>query len=279
MTTPKTTTKNEFLTALREHRGSFRVARLARDENGITRGTPWIYFDEASEEQLEKCNVRELLRDEVVLDVDEPTHAEATARAAQLFLHLERDGLGFEVWDTGSVGYHLHLQFPELAMLDEPAQKRARAAIIARYGCDPAKKTGMIAIEHAAHFKTGRPKIFLGGIPGTNVLPPYAREAAEDMPQITPADPATRRDDARFRRFLWHVLARDKKLHKVLQGDFSDFDDDGFRAEMSAVSRLVRWGFTDHDVYAVMYAANTKYWGKRSEKYRRDTLARAKGEK
>lgn len=135
-------------------RGPFRIAHLCKDFS-----TKWMPWNDSPEWLKWNATVREIFRDEVILDFDGPTKEECSDLAVDATLLLRDAGYNFGLWSTGSKGFHLHMRFSEMKDFSEQQKKNARLHFIKKYNADPAKQSGLIAIEHKPHFKTGKPKI------------------------------------------------------------------------------------------------------------------------
>lgn len=106
----------------------------------------------ARDEFINLASHRSLLKNEVILDVDEKknfTSIEEHARA--ICKGLIELGISFRVYSTGSKGYHIHCySYRDIGN---------RTAILSFFGCD-VQKTGkaLIAIEGQPHWKSGKVK-------------------------------------------------------------------------------------------------------------------------
>ena len=96
---------------------------------------------------LEKCNQRQILPNEIVLDLEDPAQLQITQERLKIL------GLTFSVFATGSRGYHIHIFFNHEISDDQ------RIKILQLFGADPQKTSkSMIALEYATHWKSGKIK-------------------------------------------------------------------------------------------------------------------------
>ena len=97
---------------------------------------------------FEQINQRQILPNEVVLDIEDPK------QLPNILQQLKKWDWEFKVFETGSRGYHIHLFNSEDFTTDE------KEFIITKLGADIQKgsEKNMIALENFPHFKTGRPK-------------------------------------------------------------------------------------------------------------------------
>ena len=77
----------------------------------------WKLKSQCSKEELKQANLRTLRNDEVVLDVEDPK------QLPQIVKDLMVNEFNFNVWRTGSKGFHIHLKFPELELKEESRRK------------------------------------------------------------------------------------------------------------------------------------------------------------
>ena len=97
---------------------------------------------------LEKCNQRQILPCEVVLDLEEKKQLAPTIEK------LNKFGQEYYVFSTGSRGYHIHLFF------NRALKKEEKQKIIEYFGADTMKSGDkcLIALEFAPHWKSGKVK-------------------------------------------------------------------------------------------------------------------------
>lgn len=125
-----------------------------------------------------RTNLRAVLPDEVVLDIDAENAQARTAKLKRILACLGEQRYSYEIWFTGSRGHHIHLLFPEMLSLQAEERVNVRKWFIRLYDADIAKQSGVIALEGAKHFKTGQPKeLFLSKKTAEpNVLPAECKE-------------------------------------------------------------------------------------------------------
>lgn len=126
----------------------------------------WKKFDDCSEEELEKANLRSILPVEVVLDLEQEIELD------RIKLLLKAYKLNYYIWSTGSRGFHINLFFKDLDKFEKEARKEIRRVLIKRFRTDESKSSedGLLAIENKKHFKTGREKILIDMKEGWNTL-------------------------------------------------------------------------------------------------------------
>ena len=146
--------------------------------NGNTKSTKWRKFSEAIflidfdgyceykkfKWFFEKCNQRQILPNEIVLDL------ENSKRYELILNRLIEEKLFFRAYSTGSKGYHFHLFFDKILTPED------KGVIIKYFDCDIQKSSDktMIALEFEPHWKSGKPKsitydnLYLNGEIGYN---------------------------------------------------------------------------------------------------------------
>ena len=154
-----------------------------REGRTIETWPAWKDDKDCSPFELEQANLRYLKNDEVVLDIDEPEKLKNIIRA------LVKLGYTFQVWKTGSKGYHINILFGEVGILVDSKKKLIREWFAIHYCTCLSKKTGMLALENRPHFKTGILKEIITDHKASynNVLPLMALEylKEKDQPQQT----------------------------------------------------------------------------------------------
>ena len=116
----------------------------------------WVYYSKSSTNQKLLSKHRSIFNDEIILDIEEPE------RLKEVVTKLEKNKYNFNIWDTGSRGFHISIIFPELLYFDEKTRKYIRKFFIEKYDCDLMKMNGMIALENEEHWKgTGKIKSLL----------------------------------------------------------------------------------------------------------------------
>jgi hypothetical protein len=147
--------KSEHLRMLHELHGGYELAQIYRLANDALVCSKRLTYQEAVKSGLffEVANLRTLLSDEVLFDFESQTEAYEGMQK------LDEDKLSYTIWKTGSRGFHAHAYFRELAAYLEDVRQDIRLMLINKYGADPAKKAGLLALEYAPHFKTGRYKV------------------------------------------------------------------------------------------------------------------------
>jgi len=111
----------------------------------------WKAYADCSDKERGQINVRQVMSDEVPLDMESP---EQLFKAVAL---LEEKKLSYKLWATGSRGFHVFLQFPDLLNYPQQVRNAVRNRVIREFGGDitKASEITMLALEYAPHFKTG----------------------------------------------------------------------------------------------------------------------------
>ena len=101
---------------------------------------------------FEQINQRQILPNEIVLDIEDPTQLKPILQKIRDFGWDENEIIVFE---TGSRGYHVHL------FGDKDMNEKEKEAIVGRLGADIQKcsEKNLIALENVPHWKTGRLKL------------------------------------------------------------------------------------------------------------------------
>lgn len=156
--------QREYIQECCNRYGDFKVAKAWKDTNGQAHWTKWMSVLECwhSDEGLrflDIVNNRTIFPCEIVLDVDKEPIKE---KFDNIIKYLDGKSIQYKAYFTGSKGYHIHLICHSL-VLDKnisDLKKDIRSFLIRKFDCDLAKNTdnAMIALENAAHWKTGRTK-------------------------------------------------------------------------------------------------------------------------
>jgi hypothetical protein len=117
----------------------------------------WRKWNECNDNEKNEANLRELFSNEVVLDVEDKKLLEQTQAI------LSAEDVNYEIWDSGSRGFHVHIFFDELSKKDETYKKVLRRKFIIKYSADLAKATehSLIARPNKLHFKTMKQKTLM----------------------------------------------------------------------------------------------------------------------
>jgi len=133
----------------------FRLASLTKFPDGSVLSSKWKTYsqlifplDVKQDSKIDSINNREILPNEVVVDLEEKENINAVIKK------LKQDNLPFYVFDTFSRGYHVHIFFKTALTKDE------KLLIIQRYGGDEQKahQGTVIALEFATHYKSNKIK-------------------------------------------------------------------------------------------------------------------------
>lgn len=166
--------KFEFLQTLFNKGGDYKLHSMKNNLQPLWDN--WKYYSACTEQDKTESNLREILPNELILDIDEPS------LLAEIKQELGVLRWSYELWSTGSKGYHIRLEFPRLAELNEDIRKTSRKIVISHFGCDTAKQSGMLALENVGHFKTGKIKSLIESVNvGVNEFPEDTIKFAERL--------------------------------------------------------------------------------------------------
>ncbi len=106
-------------------------------------------------EELEQANLERSKPNEIILDLEDP------AKIDKLIAKLDELNFSYEIWATGSRGYHAYLIFDKLEEFPLELREAIRLILITFFECDVrlAKENQFIASKNKQHFKTGVIKI------------------------------------------------------------------------------------------------------------------------
>ena len=145
----------------------FELAYATLSDEGVPIWSKWRSYmelmflsDKKKVEFIEKANNRTILKNEIVLDVDENPTIEKFNKICD---SLDKRGYSYKGYFTGSKGYHIHVNDDMLLSFGRVARETMKLNLIRKYGCDEQKahERCMIALEHAPHWKTGKRKKLL----------------------------------------------------------------------------------------------------------------------
>ena len=157
--------KKEFLELLYEEKGDYKI-HYVNKEVGVRTWKKDMYYTQAKNIDIEQCNLRRILAEELILDIEGPNQLPLIK---QKLLH---DGWAYELWSTGSRGFHIRIMIPELKKIERDVRNKFRKGVIQDYQCDVSKanEDTWIAVEYADHFKSGNQKTLLETKEGRNTL-------------------------------------------------------------------------------------------------------------
>jgi predicted transcriptional regulator len=114
-------------------------------------------ISELSKEEIEKINLIKQQPNEIILDIEEKY------KLPQIKDKLKAKAWDYEIWDTGSRGFHISVKFRNLAQLDLELRDRIRKYIINEFETDDkmAKESQWMACPWSIHFKTGNYKLLV----------------------------------------------------------------------------------------------------------------------
>jgi hypothetical protein len=101
---------------------------------------------------LERVNQRQILPNEIVLDLEEKSQLPIAKKL------LDKFGWTNYIFSTGSRGYHIHIFF------DKDLTDDSKKFVIRAFGADMMKagKKTLIALEYSKHWKSGKEKVMVG---------------------------------------------------------------------------------------------------------------------
>ncbi len=126
-----------------------------KKEGDETKHTKWKKYSEIvstidlnEEYKIEYINQRQILPNEIVLDIEEKDNIKEIVK--EVSKHFKK----FYIFDTGSNGYHIHIFF------DDKVPEKLKLSIIKHFKADTQKasKKTLIALENCPHWKTGKVK-------------------------------------------------------------------------------------------------------------------------
>ena len=141
----------------------FFVAGTFKQKDGVIGFSKWKKYSEAvfpidfdgscredwkTQKFFEQINQRQILPIEVVLDIEDKNQIKPIVEK------LEKWKWDYEIWDTGSRGYHIHI------ISKEEFNQEEKEAFIRNLGTDMQKCSDkcLIALENCPHWKTGNLK-------------------------------------------------------------------------------------------------------------------------
>ena len=222
-------TKSEWLATLYYEFGKqhspMRLTSAYTDEEGEVQFTKWVnYLDAQSDLTLiNKCNQREQLKNEIILDFDKGTFEEYKA----LIQKVKDDGLKFYAYATEEGrARHIHTFWDGLAGLKPSDRKEIRRRIIKTYGCDPNLDTDahVIPLEYSWHWKTGKEKKLIEENPGINDSHQIIQQIEESKSKTltgisTIVDPVHKRE---ITEDLAHSFQQNNKVHTTREDERSE---------------------------------------------------------
>lgn len=161
--------KQEFLQQIYKAFGDFDLWYIkdyvVDAKKAIPGWSHWKKYTECTEADLLEANLRSVLKEEIILDIEDPQNF------APILGQLDRMAIAYMAFDTGSRGYHISMIFPELTEKPNNEVTLIKDQIIKHFGCDISKKSerNLIALEYMPHFKTGRLKKLYTFRSGNNI--------------------------------------------------------------------------------------------------------------
>lgn len=133
----------------------FELCGMKKEGDKITT-TKWVKYSKLimplnswDSWKIDWVNNRTILPNEIVLDIEEKNKLKEVVDKLYKYKFL-----GWNVYDTGSRGYHIHLYFADAI------SKKTKEFFIREFGADMTKSGDrvMIALENCPHWKTGKIK-------------------------------------------------------------------------------------------------------------------------
>jgi len=117
----------------------------------------WKKWNECTDKEKEEANLRELFSNEIILDIEDKSLLNSAKNV------LFSEDINYEIWDSGSRGFHVHMFFNDLKDKDETYKKMIRRKFIIKYEADLAKASEhtLIARPNKLHFKTLKQKTLI----------------------------------------------------------------------------------------------------------------------
>ena len=146
-------------------------------ETGETKFTKWRKYIEAQADEsfIQKCNQREQLKNEIILDLDEGNVDDYL----KLISILREDGIKFYAYKTKEGrARHIHTFWKNLATIPKKDREQIRTRFIKKYHCDLSLKSDahVIPIEFQKHWKTSQLKELISEEPGFNEAKYFVEE-------------------------------------------------------------------------------------------------------
>ena len=140
--------KIKYLNSLKKEYGSIRVHYVNIPEDELWQTDKTLL--ELSESELETANLIRIKPSEIILDLEEKEGLQ------KIIDKLTEKSWSYEIWDTGSRGYHIYLEFKELIKYNLDTRNSIRKKIIREFECDESKssESTWIAMPWANHIKT-----------------------------------------------------------------------------------------------------------------------------
>lgn len=132
--------------------------------DGEKRFSKWVYYLDATEQDINSATHRTLLKNEVVLDFDpekDQSLNDLTRKVILVCKELKHKKLDYECYFTGSRGYHIHIFIKDMLFIEDKYKRQEyRVNIIKFFGAEIQKNTENVAIalEGVPHWKSGKVK-------------------------------------------------------------------------------------------------------------------------
>ena len=162
-----------YLQRLCNKYGNFRVAYLKLKDDRDVIHSKWKNVLECWESEdgikfLSIANNREPLPNEIFIDLDQETNKETREQTFNLICDfLEKDKINYIGYKSGSKGYHIHVYYNKLALMNKQEREFVRThflkKIIEMSDSIKYSDNAMLAIENVPHWKTGNKKIRVRG--------------------------------------------------------------------------------------------------------------------
>jgi len=232
------TTKFEYLDKIRKQYPSTII--LFYDKETNQKWSESKEIKDCSDIELEQANLLRILPHQIIIDIENKELLNDTIEKIQ-----EKDW-GYEIWDTGSRGYHIYLEFDNIEILDLDVRQMIRKFIINFFNADLAlsKDAQFIACPHGRHFKTGKIKHLLESNYKMNSMSNDIIQLAKEETTIGQTVKTDITDD-RFKNYL-----NDSFLNYVLGRQLESGERNDVVFKNIAIG-LVRCGLTKEDIVKV----------------------------
>lgn len=147
--------KYEYLMKVKEKYPSTIV--LAYDKISGKRWAESKEIKDCNDAEFNEINLLRVLPNQIILDIENKDNL------LEIENKLIEKGWGYQIWDTGSRGYHIYIEFDNLDILESGVRQLIRKYIISFFNADLSvgKDAQFVACPYAPHFKTTKPKTLL----------------------------------------------------------------------------------------------------------------------
>lgn len=232
--------KSEFLKEMRLIAPSMKVHFIDQANHKIWDNEKIL--SDLSLEELSEVNLRKQLPNEIILDIEEKYKIDDIKK------RLDSKEWNYEVWETGSRGYHIKLVFGNIGFLEIELREAIKNYIIKEFDTDKklAKENQWMALEWAYHFKSGKQKILIDDDTShtINQIPNDVIEYCKKELELN-KNVSVIQTDEDFKDFL-----KDPYLDFMLKNKIEDGDRNNILFKNIAIG-LVRSGLNKEDIVKI----------------------------